>query len=176
MSAIIAWNADNLTLRRIDVTSMEPALYAGPKVRCHGARDQLAGPRRADAEHEEQRVVIRNGTGRLTDVLALGGGTSNTAGVRFFPATRFGNQFALRNVTAIGGTGSGSAGIFIDGAADRTATVTGRNMIARGSTRRRLRQPDSTLTLDHSFVATIMMDIAAPTSTAETTASPRRAS
>ncbi len=155
-SAIIAWNADNLTLRRIDVTAGGPALYAGPKtagndavtnLQIHGARMQSLAT---------SAVVIRNGTGRLTDLLAVGGSGGNTAGLHFLPGAAIGNQFALRNVTAIGGTG-GSAGIYLDNGlvAGQTVTVTGRNVIARGSTADVFVSSGSSMTLDHSFVATI---------------------
>jgi hypothetical protein len=156
-SAIIAWNADNLTLRRIDVTSIEPALYAGPKtgiteavtnLQIHGARMRSMA---------NSAVLIGNGTGRITDMLAVGGGASNTAGLHFIPQGLFGNQFALRNVTAIGGTGSPSTdGIFLDDGltSGRAVTVTGRNVIARGSLYDVFVSTLSSLTLDHSFVAT----------------------
>lgn len=159
-AAIEAWQAEDLTLRRLDVASVEPALYAGPpsggpatagsvtNLQIHGARMRSL---------TNSALLIRNGTGRLTDVLAVGGSSSNNAGLRFFPAIGSGNQFALRNVTAIGGTGgSSTAGILIDGAFDRTATVTGRNVIASGSFADIFVSTNSSVTLDHSFVASVM--------------------
>jgi len=153
-SAIVAWNADNLTLRRIDVTSTEPALFAGPKVgtsdpvtnlQIHGARFRSLA---------NSAVLIRNGTGRLTDVLAVGGSATSTAGLHFLPASNGGNQFALRNVTAIGGPGT-TAGLFLDNSLDamKTVTVTGRNVIANAGSPANdvFVSAGSSVALDHSF-------------------------
>ena len=148
-------------LRHLDVTSVEPALYAGPPSGLPATAGvvtnlQIHGGARMQSM-TNSALLIRNGTGRLTDVLAVGGSSTNNAGLRFFPASDSGNQFALRNVTAIGGTGGGStAGILMDGAADRTATVTGRNVIASGSLADVFVSTNSSVTLDHSFVANVM--------------------
>ena len=80
-AAIEAWQADNLTLSRIDVTSVQPALYAGApdrmpasagfvtNLQIHGARMQSM---------TNSALLIRNGTGRLTDVLAVAGKLQRT--------------------------------------------------------------------------------------------------
>ncbi len=155
-SAIEAWAADNLTLRRIDVTSNQPALYAGPPMASSPTSGfvtnlQIRGARMTSMT--SSAMLIRNGTGRITDTLAVAASASAVAGVHFDPASSFGNQFALRNVTAIA-VGASTAGILIDGSPTETVAVTGRNVIARGTFADVFVSTNSTVTLDHSFVST----------------------